>query len=84
VFEITMHPTAREHINSTVGEHTSSPRRPAGHVKIFSEKNVEVLNLLIVMATTFSGLVGVWQGQQILQVASPVCPANFTASFKHW
>jgi hypothetical protein len=31
-----------------------------------------------------SGLVGLWQGYQILQVASPVCPANFTASFKHW
>jgi hypothetical protein len=37
------------------------------------------------MVTTFSGLVGLWQDYQILQVhvASPVCPANFTTSFKH-
>jgi hypothetical protein len=30
--------------------------------KISSEKNLEVLNLLIVMVTKFSGLAGLWQG----------------------
>jgi hypothetical protein len=70
-------------INSAVGKHISSPRSPVGRVKISYEKNLEVLNLLIVMVTKCSGLVGLWQGYQILQQASPVCPANFTASFKH-
>jgi hypothetical protein len=37
------------HINSATGEHISSPRCLSGHVKISSEKNLEVLNLLIVM-----------------------------------
>jgi hypothetical protein len=66
-------------INAAAGEHILSPGRPAGRLE-----NLEVLNLLIVMVTKFSGLVGLWQGQQILQVASHVCPAKFTVSFKHW
>jgi hypothetical protein len=51
-------PDSPRRIDSAAGEHISSPRR----VKISSEKNLEVLNLLMVMVTKFSGLVTHWQG----------------------
>ena len=34
-------PDHQGRITSAVGEHISSPRRPAGHVNIFSEKNLK-------------------------------------------